>query len=41
MTELSTQFYDQTLREGRQTDRKIAPPWSRVLIIDPNTEGRR
>jgi hypothetical protein len=37
MTELSTQFYDQTLREGRQTDRKLAPPWSRVLIIDPNT----
>ena len=46
MTELSTQFYDQTLREGRQTDRKIAPPWSRVLIIDPKTgkeakEGER
>ena len=46
MTELSTQFYDQTLREGRQTDRKLAPPWSRVLIIDPNTgkeakEGER
>jgi hypothetical protein len=37
MTELSTQFYDQTLREGRQTDRKLAPPWSRVLIIDPRT----
>ena len=46
MTELSTQFYDQTLREGRQTDRKLAPPWSRVLIIDPHTsqianEGHR
>jgi hypothetical protein len=46
MTELSTQFYDQTLREGRQTDRKIAPPWSRVVIIDPGTgkeakEGQR
>jgi hypothetical protein len=46
MTELSTQFYDQTLREGRQTDRKTAPPWSRVVIIDPNTgkeanEGQR
>jgi hypothetical protein len=46
MTELSTQFYDQTLREGRQTDRKLAPPWSRVLMIDPNTgkeakEGER
>jgi hypothetical protein len=46
MTELSTQFYDQTLREGRQTDRKLTPPWSRVLMIDPNTgkeakEGER
>jgi len=37
MTELSTQFYDQTLREGRQTDRKVALPWSRVLITDPAT----
>ena len=46
MTELSTQFYDQTLREGCQTDRKVSPPWSRVVIIDPNTgneapEGQR
>lgn len=37
MTELSTQFYDETLRIGRQTDRKVIPPWARVLIIDPNT----
>jgi hypothetical protein len=37
MTELSTQFYNQTLREDSQTDRKIAPPWSRVLIVDPGT----
>lgn len=37
MTELSTQFYDQTLRDGRQTNRKAAPPWSRVQVIDPNT----
>ena len=46
MTELSTQFYDQTLREGRQTNRKVVPPWARVVIIDPNTgkeasEGER
>jgi hypothetical protein len=46
MTELSTQFYDQTLRDGRQTDKKIAPPWSRVVVIDPDTgkdqrEGER
>jgi hypothetical protein len=37
MTELSTQFYDQTLRIGRQTDTKFAPPWARVLITDPTT----
>ena len=37
MTELSTQFYDRTLREDCQTDRKLAPPWSRMLIIDPRT----
>jgi hypothetical protein len=46
MTELSTQFYDQTLSVDRQTDEKTAPPWSRVLVIDPNTgkeaaEGER
>jgi acyl-CoA synthetase (AMP-forming)/AMP-acid ligase II len=46
MTELSTQFYDQTLREGGQTDRKAAPSWSRVQVIDPDTrkeakEGER
>lgn len=37
MTELSTQFYDETLRAGRQTDRKSVPPWARVVVIDPNT----
>ena len=37
MTELSTQFYDETLRIGRQTDQKTVPPWARVLMIDPNT----
>jgi hypothetical protein len=37
MTELSTQFYDRSLREGRQTDRKDVPPWARVLVIDPHT----
>jgi len=37
MTELSTQFYDATLRIGKQTDGKTVPPWARVLIIDPNT----
>ena len=37
MTELSTQFYDDSLRVNHQTDRKAAPPWARVVIIDPNT----
>jgi hypothetical protein len=37
MTELSTQFYDQTLRAGQQTDAKAVPPWARVQIIDPQT----
>ena len=37
MTELSTQFYDATLATGRQTDRKVVPPWARVVVIDPNT----
>jgi hypothetical protein len=37
MTELSTQFYDGTLRTGKRTDGKAVPPWARVLVIDPNT----
>lgn len=37
MTELSTQFYDATLRGGQRTDSKAVPPWARVLVIDPNT----
>jgi len=37
MTELSTQFYDGTLRAGKRTDWKVVPPWARVLVIDPNT----
>ena len=37
MTELSTQFYDETMRTGQRTDWKAGPPWARVLIIDPNT----
>ncbi len=37
MTELSTQFYDATLRVGQRTDWKAVPPWARVLVIDPNT----
>jgi hypothetical protein len=37
MTELSTQFYDQTLRTGECTDHKGMPPWARVVVVDPNT----
>jgi len=37
MTELSTQFYDATLRHGNPTDHKDVPPWSRILIMDPRT----
>ena len=39
MTELSTQFYDATMRTGRRTDLKMVPPWARVLVIDP-TSGK-
>jgi acyl-protein synthetase LuxE len=37
MTELSTQFYDESLPVNHPTDSKAAPPWARVVIIDPNT----
>ncbi len=37
MTELSTQFYDETLVVGHQSDVKDVPHWARVLIINPNT----
>ena len=37
MTELSTQFYDETLRRGRPTDVKIPPPWARVIVVAPQT----
>ena len=37
MTELSTQFYDQTMRAGSPTDWKTVPPWARLRVIDPAT----
>jgi hypothetical protein len=37
MTELSTQFYDETMRVGRPSDEKTVPPWARVVIINPQT----
>jgi len=38
MTELSTQFYDETMRVGHCSDVKHAPPWARVRVIDPQTD---
>jgi hypothetical protein len=37
MTELSSQFYDQTLALGQPTHRKRMHPWTRVTAIDPQT----
>jgi len=37
MTELSSQFYDETLVVGHPSDLKASPPWTRVLVIDPST----
>ena len=37
MTELGSQFYDQSLVEKHSTDWKIAPPWTRVRAVDPET----
>jgi hypothetical protein len=35
MTELGSQFYDTVLGEPAAPRRKIAPPWTRVRILDP------
>ena len=37
MTELSSQFYDLSLIEGKPSRRKNVPPWTRVLAMDPAT----
>jgi hypothetical protein len=37
MTELSSQFYDQSLRTGTKTAVKVAPPWTRVRVMDPRS----
>jgi hypothetical protein len=37
MTELGSQFYDSTLVDPSGPRRKLAPPWTRVRIIDPST----
>ena len=37
MTELGSQFYDSSWIEPSGPRRKLAPPWTRVRIIDPST----
>ena len=37
MTELASQFYDSVLRHPGEPRRKIAPPWTRARIVDPET----
>ncbi len=34
MTELGSQFYDSVLRHPREPRRKLAPPWTRVRLLD-------
>jgi hypothetical protein len=37
MTELGSQFYDSVLIQPDAPRRKLAPPWTRVRILDPDT----
>jgi hypothetical protein len=37
MTELASQFYDSVLREPHASRRKLAPAWTRVLLVDPES----
>jgi hypothetical protein len=41
MTEISSQFYDNTLRNAFKRmnlpKAKINPPWTRTLVVDPDT----
>lgn len=37
MTELSSQFYDQTIQTGKVNIAKKGPAWIRTLVLDPNT----
>jgi hypothetical protein len=38
MTELGSQFYDSVLREPARPRRKLCPPWTRVRLVDPDTD---
>lgn len=41
MTEISSQFYDSTLRNSHQglphPGAKVNPPWTRTMVVDPDT----
>jgi acyl-CoA synthetase (AMP-forming)/AMP-acid ligase II len=37
MTELGSQFYDSVLVRPNTARHKLAPPWTRVRIVDPDT----
>ncbi len=37
MTELSSQFYDRSLRDQDSSDWKVGPAWCRVMCVDPET----
>jgi len=37
MTELASQFYDSVLRFPSEPRRKLAPPWTRLRVLDPET----
>lgn len=39
MTELGSQFYDSVLREPGAPRRKLAPPWTRVRLLDPHADA--
>jgi hypothetical protein len=38
MTELGSQFHDSVLRSPSEPRRKLAPPWTRVRLLDPETD---
>lgn len=37
MTELSSQFYDRSLRDQVSSDWKVGPAWCRIMCVDPET----
>jgi hypothetical protein len=37
MTELGSQFYDSVLQRPAELRRKLGPPWTRVVIVNPET----